>query len=167
MDYKVAVSNMPSRELRAFAVKAAETLEVLECQNAQLRDDLDTALTVDLDVIKNWRGWCETLDQERDKWSKTATRLSVENTELQEQISQLEGTILTTIETLKNIIDRTNAAASAPKGKEPQLRTGLADIRKLAKDSSERLERLGLETRDDEEPATPELTAEPSSDAKS
>jgi hypothetical protein len=131
MDYEVAVSNMARRELRAFAIKAAETLEVLERENARLKDDIQTALTVDMEVIKNWRGWCATVNEERDKWADTATRLTVENRQLESHIEQLDHVNSSLLKALRNIAER--AAADSGKGTTGKtMRGGLEEIQELA-----------------------------------
>jgi hypothetical protein len=103
MDYEVGIKNMIRRDLEEFATKAAKTMETLENENRQLRFDIETAKTIDLDVINQWRDWTSTMDAERERWAELATNISIENKKLLEENKRMRYISERILETLDSI----------------------------------------------------------------
>lgn len=106
--YHVAVTTMTRKMLEEFAIRAAEAMESLEQENAALRSDLDDAMKVDPEVIAGWRRWSQIVDEEREKWADTATRLTEEKLDLKAKLTNALEDSTNLAENIKVIIDRAN-----------------------------------------------------------
>ena len=67
----IDLSTVGREELEQFAYEAINRMGGLE----QSITALESQLQVDPDVIEGWRSWCETVEEERKKWSDMATNL--------------------------------------------------------------------------------------------
>jgi len=134
--YEVAVTTMPRHKLEEFALRAATTLEQLEEENAELQMNLDDTKKVDPKVISGWREWCQIVDQEREKWAATATRLSED---IQEITASQEECIMASnhlMSALKEIAER--AKEDSEEGSNSKaMRKGLTMIEQIASDAME------------------------------
>jgi len=131
VEYDLAASTMTRKQLEDFSIKAAKAMERLESENAKLRQDIDTAKKVDIDVITGWRRWMQTIDEERERWADMATRLSAENQDLKQKISSTEeesGELIRVIESIAEIALSESEDGTNAKG----MRKGLKTIEKMA-----------------------------------
>jgi hypothetical protein len=103
MEYEVGIKGMTRDELERFAISAAQAMESLERDNAQLRFDLSTTSSVDPDVINQWREWLQTVEAEREKWSDLATTKSIENNQLIAENRHMRSVCQAILETLDSI----------------------------------------------------------------
>jgi archaellum component FlaC len=98
----VDITTVPREDLEAFAVDAMNRLISLENNLKTLEEQL----TVDPEVIEQWREWLATVDGEREKWAATATRLSGEVRDERQENSRLFQTVKDLTVTLERIHDK-------------------------------------------------------------
>jgi len=160
-EYREAVAMMPRSKLENFVFEAANAMEDLEQENAQLRMDIDDVKKIDVEVIDGWRQWNQTLDEEREKWANLATDLSTEKYFLNEKIKRAREIIKSLLRTIGDM--EINAMEYSQEGtKVLQLRTGYKKLLKMTKDAVDRYsnidEELEAELLDEEDQDQDELS---------
>lgn len=157
--YNTAISTMPRTQLEKFALQAANAMEELERENAQLKQDIDDVQKIDIKVIDGWRQWSQTVDEEREKWADTATRLSTEKQEIKEEYENAVETIENILEYLGDI-ESVAIEHSKEGSKVLLLRTGYKKLLKMIKEVVDKYAVV-------EEESEAETSAEDSADAES
>jgi chromosome segregation ATPase len=128
--YENAVTTLPRTKLEEFALQAVQTMEDLERENKQLERDIEDVQKIDIDVIKGWREWIQTVNKDHEKWIDIATTLSTEKQEIKEKYRAATETIENIMESLGKI--ETIALAHSGEGtKTLQLRTGYKKLLKI------------------------------------
>lgn len=77
-----AIEIMSRDELEIFAERTLLALQEADLENDQLRFDIETAATVDIDVINGWRQLVNSSEREREKWADLSTKMSEKNQQL-------------------------------------------------------------------------------------
>lgn len=103
MDQQINTTDMTRYDLEQFAWKAAAKLTLLQNKFEELQEALELSARVDPEVLLGWQAWIETLDQERNKWANSATRLSEQNTKLKDENKRIFQKLQELAEQIKQI----------------------------------------------------------------
>ena len=117
------LSTVPREDLEVFAASAMDRLSSLEENLKRLEEQL----TVDPEVIDQWREWLATVDGEREKWTETATRLSGELREEKQENARLFQSVKDLTVTLERIHDKAKRS-SGEKPRVLDMQRAIADI---------------------------------------
>ena len=113
------IDTMSRDELEEFSRNTLVALQELEIENENLKLNLDTAATVDIEVINGWRETAIQAEKGRNKWSNLATEMSQENQQLKEvneKLTLASEKILTTLDSIaKTAHDNANPKLKALK----------------------------------------------------
>lgn len=145
--YESAVTTMPRKQLEEFALIAARTMETLEQENLQLKQDLDDSQKIDIEVINGWRTWTQMVDEEREKWAAIATRLSEENQGLSEEYKQA----VDVIEKILDILGTFQEQAAEDSEDGSNAKSMRRTLKKIAKKSKETIAKYAVVEGEDPE----------------
>lgn len=155
MKYEAAVKQMTRLKLEEYTVAATKTLERLEHENDQLCQDIQSAKMVDMDVIKGWRRWSQIVDEEREKWANTATRLTGEKEHLTGFMNLVEKASEDILVALKDI-GQMATDDSEDGTNQKAMRKTLHKIAKLSKEACQSYDKSFQKSDDSSEDTAPE-----------